>query len=201
SVNYLLLGDCHAGMFSTTIKALAEQHGVRLIQATADDAFPSPHSSVPFMGPKALMDYIFNEYLPHFHQRIDRVILMANYAGYTKAQLTDYLTQNKNYFTHLGIPITYISQTEKYALEYPVLKWLNSSVGLDPKDRQLTFPANANHFVKSFLQETNYVDVYNKVADNHLNDSALYLYDAEHFSVQGTAALNEELVKGIFNQK
>ena len=198
SANFLLLGDCHAGMFSRVIKEIAEQQGVRLLQATADDAFPSQHATVPFAGPKALMDYIFNEYLPRFHQRIDRVILMANYAGYTKAQLTKYFEQNDRYFADLGIPVTYISQTEKYALEYPVLKWMHRSVGLNPQDRLLTFPANANHFVKSILKDTNYVDIFNKVADQHLIDSSLYLYDAEHFSVQGTINLKEALVKGIF---
>lgn len=198
SANYLLLGDCHAGMFSATIKSLAKQKGVHLVQATADDAFPAQGATIPFTAPKALMDYVFNDYLPTYHKRIDRVILMANYAGYTKAELKTYFAQNKRYFEKLGIPVVYISQTEKYALEYPVLKWMNHSVGLDPRDHLLAFPANANQFVKSLVKDDNYIDVYDRADKRGMTDSTIYLYDAEHFSVEGTAALEELLQKGIF---
>jgi len=198
SSNYLLLGDCHAGMFATTIKTLAKQQGVHLVQATADDAFPAPAASIPFTAPKELMDYIFNDYLPTHHNQIDRVILMANYAGYTKAELTSYFAHNKRYFEKLKIPIVYISQTEKYALEYPVLKWLQHSVGLEPGEHLLTFPANANQFVKSLVKDANYIDVYGRADKRGVSDSAIYLYDAEHFSVEGTAQLEELLQKGIF---
>src|SRR5699024_7595452 len=36
-LNFLLVGDCHAGMFSTTIKRMAEEHGIQLLQATMDE--------------------------------------------------------------------------------------------------------------------------------------------------------------------
>lgn len=196
--NYLLIGDCHAGMFSQTIKALAAQGNVRLLQATMDETFPTPISASPFAGPDSLRRYLFNDYLPKNANRIDKVILMANYAGYSKMQLEGFLVANQEYFSKLGIPIVYIGQTDKYRIEYPVVEFMKQHYGI-PVERFLRpIPVQANQFMKESSLVPDYVDVLECKDCVLSHNGQTYMYDQEHFSTFGTAQLSRTLQQALF---
>lgn len=196
--NYLLIGDCHAGMFSSTFKDIARKRGVHLIQATMDETFPAPISSSAFHGPDSLMRYLFTDYLPQHADRIDKVILMANYAGYSKMQLEKLLKANQEYFAQLGIPIVYIGQTEKYRIEYPVAEFMKQRYGI-PVDRfKRSVPYQANQYMLNSSLVPQYVDVFQCPGCVSWGDGRAYMYDQEHFSTFGTDQLGGTLERVFF---
>ena len=196
--HYLLIGDCHAGMFSATLKQLAEKHQVHLSQATMDEAFPAPDVTAPFAGPDSLMRYLFEDYLPAHAQRFEKVILMANYAGYSKKDLANYLKSNAAYFSALNVPIVYIGQTEQYRIEYPVAEFLHQRYGISVTRFLRPIPAQANAFMKSSLRRDQYIEVFQCEGCTYWDQGQAYMYDQEHFSVAGTQQLSEKLERALF---
>lgn len=196
--NYLLLGDCHAGMFAHTLRQLAEINQVNLLQATGDDVFPAPHVKPVFAGPTALIHYIYEQYLPLHHGRIDKVILSANYAGYSKSEVKDYLDSIEAYFAKLDIPVVYIGQTESYTVEYPVVETLRLKFGIQPENYLQTYRTHANNYLKTSQIAPKYIDVYRHPALKSTDGVESYMYDADHFSTYGTEQYSDILAEKIF---
>lgn len=197
--NYLLLGDCHAGMFAHTLHTLARENNVNLLQATGDDVFPAPGVKPIFAGPTDLMHYIYDHYLPLYHDKIDKVILSANYASYSKHQVEDYLHAIEGYFGEMDIPLVYIGQTESYTVEYPAIEMLHLKFGIDPENYLQTYRARANQFLKTSKIADKYIDVYRSPAIKSTNGVEGYMYDADHFSIFGTAQYRSIFSKKIFH--
>lgn len=196
--NFLLLGDCHAGMFSATLRKLAQKHHVNLIQATADEAFPAPGAKSVYKGPEALMHYIYEDYLPAEAHKIDQVILVANYAGYSKRELVRYMHEIDHFFSGTNTTFIYIGQTESYKVEFPTIAFLEKSLPIDRE--QYLEPARyyANKFLKASTNGDRYIEVYNLPSITHASNGQAYLYDADHFSTFGTDQYADLLEKRIF---
>ncbi len=196
--HYLLLGDCHAGMFSLTLRKLAEKHRVQLLQATADETFPVLGIRSAFDGPTALMNYMYTTYLPAHVHKIDKVIIAANYAGYSKKQLMSYFSQIKHFFDRYGVPVVYIGQTESYRIEFPVVAVLEKRFAID----RHKYLDPTRFYVNEFLKKSNiapsYIDVYNLPTITAFDADAAYFYDADHLSSFGTAQYADLLEKRIF---
>ncbi|TDS16094.1 acyltransferase family protein [Sphingobacterium paludis] len=197
--NYLLLGDCHAGMFSATLRDLSQKHHVHLLQATGDETFPAPHVRSAYQGPTDLMHYMYDTYLPRHISKIDKVILSANYAGYSKKQLSAYLSQIDAFFGQYNVPIIYIGQTENYRIEYPVVEVLRKRFGVRPEKYLRAERYNANAFLKGSPIASQYIDVYNHPDIARADKRATYFYDADHLSIFGTQQYAKLLEERIFS--
>ncbi len=199
--NYLLLGDCHAGMFSYSLGKLALQNDVNLLQATGDDTFPVPGVKSAYSGPTDLMNYMYTDFLPKYHQQIDKVIISADFSSYSKAQLIRYFEEVENYFKELNIPTIYIGQTESYTIDYPTVSLMENRFAI-PRDKYLAhYRTKANNFLKESSIADKYIDIY---LNSHVNRSSAnqwYMYDADHFSTFGTEQYSELLGQAIFKSK
>ncbi|TYP94646.1 peptidoglycan/LPS O-acetylase OafA/YrhL [Sphingobacterium allocomposti] len=198
--NYLLLGDCHAGMFAHTLRKLARNNNVNLIQATGDETFPSPGVTSVFAGPTDLMNYVYNRYLPRHAPKIDKVILSANYAGYTKHQVATYLDSIERYFQRLQIPVVYIGQTEAYTVEYPAIENLRRKFGVEPQAYLVKYRTKVNSYLKNSSISNKYIDVYQSPLLRKGDGAETYMYDADHFSIYGTDQYAELFQKRIFEE-
>jgi len=198
--NYLLLGDCHAGMFSATLRDLANNNRINLIQATADEAFPVPGIASAYSGPSDLMNFMYNSYLPANLPKIDKVILAANYAGYSKKQLTEYFNRIDSFFSAYGVPIVFIGQTESYRIEYPVVETLHRRFGLDRTDYLIPTRYYANEFLKRSTIASRYIDIYNRPNIKHGDASQAYFYDNDHLSSFGTDQYKDLFQRYIFER-
>ncbi|GHE23548.1 hypothetical protein GCM10017764_05160 [Sphingobacterium griseoflavum] len=196
--NYLLLGDCHAGMFSATLRNLAKKNNVHLMQATADETFPVPGIRSVFQGPTQLMNYMYGSYLPDNLRKIDKVILAANYVSYGKKELTNYINQIDSFFSAYHVPIIVIGQTEGYCIEYPVVEVLHRRFGIHRSDYLLPARYHANQFLKCSKISERYIDVYNLPEIMHGDGYQAYLYDADHMSTFGTNQYEDLLQDRIF---
>jgi len=199
--NYLLLGDCHAGMFSATLRELARNNKVNLIQATGDEAFPAPGVESVFQGPSDLMAYMYESYLPTHISKIDKVILAANYASYSKRQLTEYFKRIDAFFSAHHVPVVFIGQTESYRVEYPVVEALHRRFGLDKSGYLIPVRYYANQFLKRSKVASRYIDVYNLPTIVHGDASESYFYDGDHLSTYGTEQYKELFQQYIFERK
>ncbi|KGE15572.1 acyltransferase family protein [Sphingobacterium deserti] len=196
--NYLLIGDCHAGMFSATLRDLAHKHDVHLLQATGDETFPAPNVQSVFQGPTELMHYMYGTYLPKHMGKIDKVILSANYAGYSKKQLEAYLRQIDAFFGQYAVPVIYIGQTESYQIEYPVIEVLRKRFAIHPAKYLRPERYNANKFLKASSIASRYIDVYNHPDILRADTASTYFYDADHLSIFGTQQYAKLLEERIF---
>ena len=198
--NYLLLGDCHAGMFAHTLRKLALTNQINLLQATGDDVFPAPKVKPIYRGPTELMHYIYEQYLPQQHHRIDKVILSANYASYSKKELTTYLKAVEAYFSKLNIPVLYIGQTEGYRIEYPVIETLQLKFNIQPTNYLQSYRGRANDFIKQSRISDNYIDVYKSPLVQSTDGVQSYMYDADHFAIYGTEQYIDVFQEKIFSK-
>jgi len=184
--NYLLIGDCYAAMFAGTIREMAKEKNINLIQITADEVFPSKEAISKYQGPIELMKWVFNEFTPSTHQEIHKVILMSNYAGYGKKQLKDLIEANNQYFSDFNIPVIYIGQTEQYNIEVPVAIWLQNRYSLNIQDRVVPLRKVVNAYMKSIISKGKYIDIYFLPSVQQSDGNTTYIYDTEHFSTFGT---------------
>ena len=184
--NYLLIGDCYAAMFSGTIREMAKDKGINLIQLTADEVFPSKEAISIYQGPKELMQWVFKELIPSSHQKIKKIILMSNYSGYSKKQIEELIESNDQYFSDFKIPIIYIGQPEQYDIELPVAIWLENRYGLNFQRRVVRRRELVNDYMNSKIPRENYIDIYKSSEIQHSDGSSSYIYDTEHFSSFGT---------------
>jgi len=201
--NILLLGDCYAAMFSTSLREIARSEGVNLLQATCDHTFPAPHSTSPFSGPAKKMSFLFRQLIPLNATRIDMVIIGANYSGYTKRQILEYLSSTEEFFKDHGIPVKYIGQTEGYSIEFPIIQDLHERFGMAHE----RFLENKRKIVNEFLRNSQisdrYIDVYLKASSMERlpRNSLMYMYDSEHLSLVGTDNLSGILRRNIFAER
>jgi len=184
--NYLLIGDCYAAMFASNIREMAKEKGINLLQITADEVFPSKEAISVYQGPKELMEWVFNDFIPKSHQKIHKVIFMSNYAGYGKKQLEYLIESNRQYFSVFNIPVIYIGQTEQYQIELPVAIWLQNRYALNVQRHVIPKRKLVNDYMKSIISKGKYIDIYTLPLVKHSDGSASYIYDTEHFSTFGT---------------
>lgn len=184
--NYLLIGDCYAAMFASTIREMAQEKGINLIQLTADEVFPSKEAISVYGGPKELMQWVFKDFISSSHQRIKKVILMSNYSAYSKKQIEDLIESNNQFFSAFNIPAIYIGQTEQFNIEVPIAIWLQKRYGLKVQGRVNPKRTLVNDYMKSIISNGKYLDIYRSTTSQHSDGSSSYIYDMEHFSIFGT---------------
>ncbi|MVZ65750.1 acyltransferase family protein [Sphingobacterium sp. DK4209] len=195
--NYLLLGDCHAGMFSYTLKRIAQQKGINLIVFSMDETFPASNALGKFVGPQDQMNYIFNQLIPSHYQKLDKVILMADYSNYSANELKAFFTHNRSYFSQFKLPIVYIGQTKKYRIEFPVASSQHERWKIPLAQYELSAPYRVNRFIKT-LPEIHYVDLLSSQSSNAGKDGQLFMYDTNHYTIGGTERLSKLLETSIF---
>lgn len=197
--NYLLIGDCYAAMFSATLRRAAEQRGVNLIQLTADDTFPTPESPSDYTGPGDFMRGAFSGFIPSNRDRIQGIIIMANYSAYGRSQLGRYIERNRLFFTRLGIPITYIGQVAGYRIEAPVAAWMHQRYGIPPERYVRNDRRRAGDFVRNAAGKERYIDILAHSGTRFSDGRSVMLYDTEHYSTYGTEQFMD-LLKGAFSR-
>lgn len=196
--NYLLIGDCHAGMFSYSLKRLAQQKGINLVVISMDETFPVKNSTGKYAGPAEQMNYIFEKFIPSNHEKIDKVILMADYSSYTAKELLSYFDSNQAYFNNIRIPIVYLGQTKKYRIEYPAASSQSLRWKIPLSNYEMSAPHQVNKYIMN-LNKVNYVDLLNIPANKLEQSSELFMYDKNHYSINGTENILSTIAANIFN--
>jgi len=191
--NYLLIGDCHAGMFSYSLKRVAQQHGVNLVIFSMDETFPVKNAPGKYVGPRDQMRYLFDEFIPSHQHQFEKIILMADYTNYTAQELKTFFKTNHDYFNLLKLPVTYLGQTKKYSVEYPIASVQAARMNSPLKTYELSGPHHVNRFIKD-LKVIDYIEIINF----EFSEGGYFMHDANHYSLYGTEMLSSILAKRLF---
>lgn len=195
--NYLLIGDSHTGMFSDYLVKSANAKNINLIQISADATFPEKNTTSDYQKPEELMNWIFDRFIPYNYQKIDKVILSADYSSYTEEQLKNKIKSNNDYFEKYDITYVYIGQTPKYIIDYPLVEYLNMKYNIGPEKYYDTKSKTNNSFLKKILNDK-YIDILSLQVKTN-NDSNFYIFDKNHLSEFGANQYAKKIEKQLFN--
>ncbi len=196
--NIILLGDSHAGMFSQTMHDILNKDKYHLIQVTGDATYPMADAEGGYSGPKELFNYFFKEYFPENYQKIDLVIINANYDAYEKNDLAEKIGFNEDYFKKYNIPVVYLGQTENYGIDFPTHFYL--------KNRFNTEPANSQS-LRDKVRQTNrylmerlgnrYISLLDCKITRVSKEGIPYMYDMNHLTYYGTRQYQEFILESL----
>jgi len=195
SQSILVLGDSHTGMFSNFLIKEGKAKGLNIVQISADATFPYPNAKSNFKYPERLMNWVFSSFIPNNKSKIDKVIISANYYGYSNQDLLDKLKSMDKYFKSLNLEFILIGQTPVYKFDYPVISSL-SKYGL--ADIQFLEPRSieVNELIKSYNYP--YIDILNMPISKNDNTHS-YIYDRDHLSLYGAEQYSRYISEQVFN--
>lgn len=197
--NILLLGDSHAGVFGQSLKEQLEKQNINLLQATVSTTYPLLDTK----GPKAsceLIDYMYQKFIPENTKKIDEVILVGFWGSqqYPDETLKIKLQQVIQYFKENGIPLKMIGQTPSYSIIFPnilALQIKNKSV---KEENYVEYrSAHINTYLKTFIPEDIYIDIYNLPEIIKYNGQDPYMHDDDHLSKYGA----DQVVRYLLQKK
>lgn len=197
--NILLLGDSHAGVFGQSLKEQLEKQNINLLQATVSTTYPLLDTK----GPKAsceLIDYMYQKFIPENTKKIDEVILVGFWGSqqYPDETLKIKLQQVIQYFKENGIPLKMIGQTPSYSIIFPnilALQIKNKSV--KEENYVESRSAHINTYLKTFIPEDIYIDIYNLPEIIKYNGQDPYMHDDDHLSKYGA----DQVVRYLLQKK
>lgn len=196
--NILLIGDSHAGMFGRTMQDVTDSLNMNLVQISSDATFPIKDAEGVFETPKVLFNYAFTEFIPANKDKINLVVLSANYLGYQDVVLDDYLKRTVAYFEKLNIPILFIGQTRAYELDYPTYQFLRNNYKIEsPEDKNRLKRSSYKNKVLSEKLGEKYIDLFeiNIVALSTKGEP--YVYDRDHLTYFGTSQYSSLLKRRV----
>ncbi|MEO6149558.1 MAG: acyltransferase family protein [Mucilaginibacter sp.] len=185
--NILLIGDSHAAQYSSTFKQIFGKKNINLLEATASGCTPIVKKNGE-AGCSALMHYIYTEYVPRNHEKIDGVMISANWVKGKKErdQLAEDLETTIDIFKKYNIPVVIIGQNETYKMTYPFIaaKQIEYDVNLTSKYSNKE-ALEMDEFLKTKFKPY-YVEVYTKGAAPKVSPENIpYMGDRNHFTKYG----------------
>ena len=181
--NIVLLGDSHAGMFAKSLVESLPEYNI--IQATADAAFPIPHSANRFQESVKFFNYFYEVYFPKNFEQIDLVVISSNYVAHNP-ELSQYVADLTTYFKKFGVDYIFVGQTPTYAFNYPTVYYLKDNFKIYSEDnlRKKRFNDGVNSKLKSLLKDQ-YIDILHQNIKPISDEGEPYLYDGGHLSYYG----------------
>lgn len=187
--NILLIGDSHAAQFSSSLRKLPD---INLLEASAGYVFPIIDSRGK-KDTKQLMEYIFRDFIPENHQKIDLVIISAHWLmkknpnlHYNDNEIKKGLETTMTYLEKYKINYLFIGQTESYKLSYPKILML-TKMGRKENEFLDKEGLSMNQFLKKIVPEDQYVDLYenSRIQKLDVERQIPYMFDGNHYSWYG----------------
>ncbi|WP_345950340.1 acyltransferase family protein [Mucilaginibacter sp. PAMB04274] len=121
--NILLIGDSHAAQYSQSLKEKLAPHNVNILQASATACLPLLQKNGAAKCFE-IINYIYHDYLIKNKDKIDGVIISANWINTPDGNL-EALEQNLEntlaYLKKYNIRVVILGQNETYTIPYPVV--------------------------------------------------------------------------------
>ncbi|MBE9585602.1 acyltransferase [Mucilaginibacter sp. JRF] len=185
--NYILIGDSHAAHFSQSLKGLFNKNNTHLIQATASRCFPvlTENGNANCF---AMINYVYNDFIPKNREQIDGVIISANWYNYRvpEKQIVDDIKKTVDHIKKLNIKVVVIGQNEVYNLSYPLVRAKEIQYGT-------TLTKNFKHQksfdINNYLKANLGADYINIINDGDVppigENNTPYMFDENHYTKYG----------------
>lgn len=202
--NIILLGDSHSAQYSLSIREkLAEKYNV--METSFSVAFPFPDTR----GRKESVDLVqkFYKFVDENSTKIDKVIISVHWLmrltpelNYTEQEIKVKILEMLQYFDEKEIEVVFFGQTEQYDKAFSKILLLNYLFDdnsfeskIDPASKRM------NIFLKSFIPDKNYVDIYNlpSIIKYDKKNYVPYMTDNNHLTKYGA----DQIIEYVINQK
>lgn len=199
--NILLLGDSHAGQFSYSFRNKLDTVKYNFIEHTVVGSFPLLGVTGEKSATKEFNE-ILNNFIPVNKEDIDVIIISCNWlnsktnSGHENAEdLADGINKTINYIEKNGIKVIILGQTEKYVVEYPMVKSfaiMNKEIPSPIVDKSRTL----NTTLKKMIPQKNYVELYMLENIEHYNTekNIPYMFDQNHLTIYGANQVVDYLI-------
>lgn len=203
--NILLMGDSHAAQFSSSLREVKD---FNILEANAGFTFPflnarGRSNTVP------LMHYMYEDFIPKEHKKIDLVILSVHwlmkenaYMNYTDAEIIAGIKETVNYLNKYSLDYLIIGQSESYTLPYPRIAMLGY-LGRDEKEFINEKAERLNNMIKKEIPADKFIDIYCSPFIQHIHSDAQtpYMIDSNHFSKFGADQVVKNLILPRIEEK
>lgn len=199
--NVLLIGDSHSAQYSSSFRTLKN---INLLEASAGYVFPFPNSRGR-KDTKKLMDFVFNQFIPKNHQKIDLVIISAHWLmknnpdlNYSDNEIKQGILETIKYLEKYHLNYLFLGQTETYTLSYPKILMLKN---FGRKESEFTNhdALKINEMLKTIIPANHYLELYQYKHLNKVDKTGKipYMFDSNHYSEFGA----EQVVKNLVEKK
>jgi len=185
--NFLLIGDSHSTHLSDALRARFKDQNINLMVAAASGCSPFIDQKKGKKLCKQLINYTFKVFVAHNADKIDGVIISANWVNRgRRKELQKDLEATLTYLKDRHINAILIGQNEIYSITYPVLKAKELQFNKNLTDVYVNKDCfNVNNFMKQKF-EPYYVEIINKNGTPALGaDYSPYMFDKDHFTPYG----------------
>ncbi len=205
--NVLIIGDSHAGHFSTALLELVDTTRCNLLFQMRSGTLPIKDIDDTAFGKsrdilaKKMMNYVFEEFAPNNKEHLDLIVISANFFAFIKSgdrQLSELLAiikKTTDYISSLGIPFIILGQTEVYEIPYPLVASLQQLSNRVDYTNSHVF--SLNQALKNMYPKNQYIDIYNYESNKtpqHLILDSIYMYDGHHFSYHGAEQIIKRMI-------
>jgi peptidoglycan/LPS O-acetylase OafA/YrhL len=208
-INILFIGDSHAAVLSSSLSDALEKKNIHLLQATASGCLPILKTK----GKSKCVDlinYIYRDFIFKNRNKIDGVILSANWINAKKGSQNDLLENLNNTLTYLksyNLKTIIIGQNETYTIPYASIAAKEYEYNTNIRKNYLNwYSYNLNEFLKTKLS-SKYIDIYNlDTIPKTTVDNTPYMFDENHFTQYGAditikKLLSNSVVSRLINLK
>ncbi|MFD0749702.1 acyltransferase family protein [Mucilaginibacter calamicampi] len=204
--NFLLIGDSHSADLSEAFRARFKDQNINIMVATASGCSPFIDQKKGKRLCRELMNYTFKVFVAKNADKIDGVIISANWVNRGKRSvLQKDLDSTLAYLKTFNINTILIGQNEIYSVTYPVLKAKELQFNKKLTDVYVNKDCyNVNNFMKQKFKPY-YIEIINKTTLPALGtDYGPYMFDKDHFTPYGaglaiTKILANPIAKRFFN--
>lgn len=199
--NIFLIGDSHSAQYSSSLRNLSD---INLLEASAGYVFPFPGSRGK-KDTKRLMDYVFNEFIPKNHQRINLIIISAHWLmkdnpnlHYSEEEIKRGVLETIAYMNKFHINYVFLGQTETYNMSYPKILMLKNFCRKESEFVN-SEALKMNEMLKNIVPKNNYIDLYENKSINKVDKTGEipYMFDGNHYSKFGA----QQVVKNIIEKR
>ncbi len=195
--NVVLIGDSHSAHFSQSLRETLQGKGVHLIQISLSGCLPILKKN-GISRCHEMIDYFYFNYLPKNINKIDGVIISANWINSkdSKDQLVVNLKGTVAYLKKLNVPVVIFGQNETYTMSYPAIAAREYEYNSRLSDKYLDAKSFAmNNILKAELRQ-NYIDIYSLNNFPKISPSlSPYMADDNHFTKYGADCVVADILK------
>jgi peptidoglycan/LPS O-acetylase OafA/YrhL len=193
--NVMLIGDSHSAHISQSFRERFLSDSTHLIQASFVGCMPILIKNGKQACSEAV-DYMYAEFIPKNKNKIDAVIISANWINAKrKKQLVPDIINTIKYIESFDIPVIILGQSETYITSYSSIaaRQIEYRTSFDKK-----FIDQESHQVNQTLKKalgSYYIDIFEVNTDKLAKDNTPYMYDHNHYTKYGADFVTKLIFK------
>ncbi len=192
--NFLLLGDSHSAHLSSALSEKLKPYNVNLLHASASGGLPT----VDPTGPERFLEvmrYIYFDFIPNNKEKLDGVIISANWRPQEEGYLFSQLSKTVLHLRKNNLKFIFIGQNEVYTMPFPLIAARDSEYGTHSNTRYLDRRAfTINAYLKESFKDQ-YIDIINHSKfPETAQDNTPYMFDDNHLTSYGATLVAKKIV-------